>query len=84
MNLKRATISFTMGAPMRCWRSVSCNPSKNARHSRQDMSQTCWMFLSPTVTARYSGLSLAPWHVGHGTSRMYLSRWLRVVSDVVS
>ena len=42
------------------------------------------MFFSPTVTARYSGLSLAPWHVGHGTSRMYLSRWLRVVSDVVS
>ena len=48
------------------------------------MSQTSLMDFPPTVTARYSGLSLAPWQVGHGTSRMYFSRWVRMVSEVVS
>ena len=42
------------------------------------------MFLSPTVTARNSGLSLAPWQVEQGTSRMYFSRCVFMVSDVVS
>ena len=42
------------------------------------------MFFSPTVTARISGLRRAPWHVEHGTSRMYFSRCVRMVSDVVS
>ena len=42
------------------------------------------MDFSPTVTARISGLRRAPLHVVQGTSRMYFSRWVRMVSLVVS
>ena len=69
---------------MKRWRSVSSRASKKARHSRQESSQTCQMFFSPTVTARISGLRRAPLQVVQGTSRMYFSRWVRMVSDVVS
>ena len=50
----------------------------------QESSQTSQMFFSPTVTARISGLRRAPLQVEHGTSRMYFSRCVLMVSEVVS
>ena len=36
------------------------------------------------MTERYSRFRRAPWHVGHGTSRMNLSSLAFTFSDVVS
>ena len=69
---------------MNRWRSVSSSASKKASESRHDSSQTSQMLLPPTVTARISGFRRAPWHVVQGTSRMYFSRCVLMVSDVVS
>ena len=73
-----------MGPAMTSWRSSRSSRSKNSRLSLQESSQTSQMLLSPTVTARISGFRRAPWHVVQGTSRMYFSKWVRMVSNVVS
>ncbi len=55
---------------MECSRSDSCRSVRNSAASPMVSADT-WAMLRPsTVTARTSGRSRAPPHVGQGTSRM--------------
>ena len=61
-------------------RSVSSRPARNFAASPIESSQTSAMWRSLIVTARLSGLSRAPPHAVHGTSRMYPSNCSRAQS----
>ena len=70
-----------MRSAIRCSRSVSCIPSRNAISSRIGRRVISEMLLPPSVTASDSGLSLAPLQERHGTSRMYCSSRSRCASE---
>ena len=51
-------------------RSVSRSPEKNSMASRMGRRVASAMDRPPTSTFRTVGLRRAPWHAGHGISRM--------------
>ena len=67
----RALTSLTTRSAIMCSRSVSSQAGEELRPRRaMDRSHSSEMLRPPTVTASDSGLSRAPPHAGHGTSRM--------------
>ena len=71
-------------SPISCSVSVSPSASRNSIARVTDIFENSWMFLSPTVTASTSGLSLAPPHSGHGRKLMYSSIRSRCCAESVS
>jgi len=66
----RAWISFRTRSAIMWSRSLRVRPSMAAAASRSERLHSSKMLCPAIVTARVSGLSRAPWQVGHGTSRM--------------
>ena len=66
----RALISLTTRSAIRWSRSERVSASSVSAASRIDISEMSAMLLPSMVTASESGLSRAPPHSGHGTSRM--------------
>ena len=74
---RRAFTSFKIGPAISCAAFpsflLSLSRVKNSKLSVMVISETSWMFLSPTVTARLSLFSRLPPHSSHGLIRIYSS-----------
>ena len=78
--VERALISLITRSAIIRSRSVSSSPTRKVAESAMLSAHTSEMSRSPIVTASDEGLSRAPLHAGHGTSRMYVSTCSRLQS----